>query len=113
MSNNILLQCSSVKFFDDIWIGNILHVKIDEEKNRVYLNEPANDYGWIVKKLISVKPNSITFKNCETLKCESKSFNYYYIDRVIGTLKYYSKIRKNDKFLKMYEYKCKKNKRAF
>jgi hypothetical protein len=114
MSNNILLQCSSVKFFDDIWIGNILHVKIDEEKNRVYLNEPADKkIGWTMNKLTSVKADFFTFENCENIKCENSSFAYYSIDRVVGSLKYYTKVRKNDKYTKMYEYQCKKIKRAF
>jgi len=112
--NTLLLKCTSLKFFEDDWIGNILFVKMDEEKNRVYLNEPADKkIGWTMNKLTSVKADFFTFENCENIKCENSSFAYYSIDRVVGSLKYYTKVRKNDKYTKMYEYQCKKIKRAF
>ena len=46
--DTLLLKCTSLKFGEDDWIGNILYVKIDEEKNRVYLKEPADTSveGW-------------------------------------------------------------------
>jgi len=112
--NTLLLKCTSLKFFEDDWTGNILFVKMDEEKNRVYLNEPADKkIGWTMNKLTSVKADFFTFENCENIKCENSSFAYYSIDRVVGSLKYYTKVRKNDKYTKMYEYQCKKIKRAF
>ena len=74
--NTLLLKCTSLKFFDDDWVGNILFVKIDEEKSRVYLNEPANKTtGWTMNKLTSVKSDFFTFENCENIKCENSQFN--------------------------------------
>ncbi len=114
LGDTLLLKCNSLKFFDDDWIGNILFVKIDEKKNRVYLNEPADKtVGWTLKKLTSVKPDFFIFQNCENVQCESSGFAYYSIDRVVGTLKYYDKVRKNEKYITMYEYQCKKIKREF
>ena len=66
-----------------------------------------------MNKLTSVKSDFFTFENCENIKCENSQFAYHTIDRVISSLKYYSKTRKNEKYITMYEYQCEKMDKKF
>ena len=115
MGNTILLECASLKYFNDDWIGNILFVKIDEEKKSVLTKEPAEKRfdGWVLHKLTTVKPNTFIFKSCLSPNCTADENAYYIIDRDIGTLKYFLRTNKNEKYTMFFGYQCKKIKRAF
>ena len=114
-SNPLLLECTSLKLFNNDWIGNILFVKIDKEKKSVLTKEPADKRidGWVTHKLTSVSSSSFIFKSCLTLNCKIDENAYHIIDRDIGTLKYFLRTTKNEKYMRFYEYQCKKIKKAF
>ena len=111
----LLLKCSSLKMSDRDWIGSIMFVKIDEEKKSVLTKEPAEKRfdGWVLHKLTTVKPNTFIFKSCLSPNCTADENAYYIIDRDIGTLKYFLRTNKNEKYTKFFGYQCKKIKRAF
>ena len=114
-SNTLLLKCTSLKFFEDDWIGNILFVKIDNEKKSVLTKEPADKLidGWVNHKLTSVSSSAFIFKSCLSLNCKIDENGYFIIDRDIGTLKYFLRTNKEEKFTRFFSYQCKKIKKAF
>ena len=114
-SDTLLLRCSSLySLFSSNWIGNILFVKINEEKKSVLTKDMSeNTIGWKTHKLTSVSSNSFIYKQCLSLNCTISENSYHIIDRNFGKLNFYMRTNKKEKFTKVLEYQCKKNNKAF
>lgn len=118
LSEEIILECSSLKFSNEQWLGNnkILHINL--ATGIIWMNEITDENsGWIKHKLISEHELFIKFKQCTSGACDNDTKNwlgkesYHLIDRITGN---YRHINENDgpDFV-MFEYDCKRSQKIF
>ena len=113
---DLKLECSSISFLKDEWKGNMHYLKIDTKISFALVQDySSSEKHWVVHKIYKLDDDKILLKKCvgDCLSNKENDVGSLFIDRMTGLMELKSRNGKQENFIQMASWRCKKIKNRF